>query len=635
MNPPQQHKDHEVRCVYTKNGKQCILAETRETMRCSFHLEHSDNDSNDSDALFSGDEQQSARNTNIQWFHQKDGQTKQKDPSRTKHDNDNSTKKPSNTKNPSGMKNPSNTKRERYYIGSEHKDDTRGHEDACSRLDDEGTTPVQTAFGMFSGLSAARYGGGDSYLPARTLLHRKWSVPNMDVVMQQTIVAWTTDALRIHRPQVQKGIMKLPETVRWENAEWEREIVVSAPPEKRLSLGQPPQIINLQYHAWLWRQGPSRHGDQAFPLIGLLGHSDGIQYVPPGTLGRRGDGPLLAPGVLMPADQHFHKIDPWAGGTMEETIQLMITENQWSSEKAYEHASLLAFTSDDYLLGSDMAQVQVNGTTEVSSAIVVCVDVRDAVRPRVLVTDWLLLTTNAMVEKFTLNFQQEFGMSSINACTNERLALSTMSIRQLVCQPKKKSLTVPVSQQPKRSLTALVSQQLKHSLTALVVCHHRPIQAQSLVGLTPYPTDPNYEAIGHFVVNWFVDMAKLYFPQKNQIVFETVDILDSVQKDQGYVHHKADAWSETFTKTHKDQYPLVFMPDCGGPWYSVQLESQGTPQLEELIDAALVMVAPLGYLCVSKLLPDWIIEYLQEKYLVILSGKITYWNSAFLVIQKN
>ena len=286
-----------------------------------------------------------------------------------------------------------------------------------------------------------------------------------------------------------------------------------------------------------------------------------------------------------------------------------MVENGRSVHDAEEEASVLEALKDDYYIGSDMAQLQLTGNIDTSHAIAVCVDVRDPGRPRVLVTEWYLLLTNVTLQRFITAFRREYGVSPEMASTTREIALSTRAVHRLVCQSQ------------------------KDVLTALVLCHTRPIPSYDLKDDPPNPTDDDYSRRGHFSIHWFVAMAQRYFPQKEQIAFETVDIL-SGQKGPTPVHHRADAWSTAFAMAHSNQYPLVFMPDCGGPWFEVQKAMSGTPAVDALISVALVMVAPSGYLCVSKLLAPWMVTYLEKKFYVVFSGTVDHWDTEFLVIQK-
>lgn len=295
------------------------------------------------------------------------------------------------------------------------------------------TQPMDRAFEMFTGLSVVHYGGGEFFLPAQTLLQRKVLTPLINDQQRQTIIQRTNAAL-ISYP-VDDPHVKLPAVLQWDRAVWEQEILISQPPD----LGANSQTANLFYIAWLWHQkadGP-KHGT-SFPLIGLLDLSGGIEYVPINTFGSIGDGPFLEPDVFKPCEQHFHEIKKWASLTKEQYLEVL-QEKGDSKEIATKTANQEEFIGDYFGFGTDMARVKLTVSTEVSSATVVCVDVRDSSLPKILVTKWVLLTTESAATKFIGSFTTKYNIGPYEATTSATLQVTLRDINMLLLEQNNNS----------------------------------------------------------------------------------------------------------------------------------------------------------------------------------------------------
>ena len=125
-------------------------------------------------------------------------------------------------------------------------------------------------------------------------------------------------------------------------------------------------------------------------------------------------------------------------------------------------------------------------------------------------------------------------------------------------------------------------------MKALILCH---------------PKNLNDDLSGHFLGKLFKQIQNEYFPN-DLFEYHTVDILDIRNKLYGNLHTThfiADIWSDDFIKSHNHEYDIVFMPDCGGIWYTDVLENKYFEKnLEEIINKTMMLVANKGILYLSK-----------------------------------
>ena len=246
------------------------------------------------------------------------------------------------------------------------------------------TTPcAKTSFEMYPGLSLPRYQAGDNVRPHITLLHRKcYGLSGINQDKIQYMVSKAIETAPVARRSVPQ----------WEHAVWAGEIVVCGPPRAADSK------VNFFYHGWLWPQGPTGTSGLSFPLIGVLSPSPLFQYIVPG---KETD---LAEETLRFSEHHYHQVDPWAGASKEDYIQLLMEEQKMSSEEAEELADVESVVAGDYFIGADVAKMQLNPKHAKGTVTAVCVDIRDSRQPKVLISEvYMIMQENAQKE-FTKYF---------------------------------------------------------------------------------------------------------------------------------------------------------------------------------------------------------------------------------------
>ena len=135
---------------------------------------------------------------------------------------------------------------------------------------------------------------------------------------------------------------------------------------------------------------------------------------------------------------------------------------------------------------------------------------------------------------------------------------------------------------------------------ALIVCHPGKLET---------------DLSGHFLGDLFKRIENQFFQEKTTFDYYTVDVRPLPNTETRKNHFQADVWSEKFIGAHRKKYHMVFMPDCGGPWYTDVFEKgasfEGT--LDKLIHKTLQLVSEDGILFVSKL-RDPHYKYLEKKY---------------------
>lgn len=237
------------------------------------------------------------------------------------------------------------------------------------------------------GLHVSRYGGGEDFSPGTCLLHHRLTTPALTGELKQRILEWCEAALQRHTASLDEPTVTLPHPkgVDWSLLSWEEEVCVWMPPPSS-------DRSNLFYHGWLWKDGRKGDGSgTAFPLVGLLDPTGCLGHLAPGTLGLLGDGPLCGEGELRPSENHWHCVDPWAGGTKEDYIGLLVESEGLDPVEAAERAEVEAIVANEPHFGADMAQVAVKAEGQVGHGTVVCVDLRLPSRPRALVSSLYLV----------------------------------------------------------------------------------------------------------------------------------------------------------------------------------------------------------------------------------------------------
>lgn len=217
-----------------------------------------------------------------------------------------------------------------------------------------------------AGLHLVRYGGGDDFRSASSIVHLTGDGPDMARLhssLTGRIIAAASAVLARPRPDDELCWEHLPasaEAVNWRALRLSVAVTVSTP-IAGVDAGHDLRATraSLFHHGWL-------HGDaaragssaaQAWPLIGVLAAA-GALSADPGDGDALGDGPS-APfdGRLAPADAHIHRVDPWAGGSRADMVALL-RESGLSSEDAEAFADAEAAGAGDYHFGADMARVQ-------------------------------------------------------------------------------------------------------------------------------------------------------------------------------------------------------------------------------------------------------------------------------------
>jgi hypothetical protein len=111
----------------------------------------------------------------------------------------------------------------------------------------------------------------------------------------------------------------------------------------------------------------------------------------------------------------------------------------------------------------------------------------------------------------------------------------------------------------------------------------------------------------------------LEYKLKGIPIFETVDIiLGGTYKD--------DVFNDKFINEHLEEYDLVIVPDCGGPWYYLQNEENEENDIKflEICGNLVKMLKPNGIIQFGKFLRDdnrklvnRLEEYLNNKKFIV------------------
>jgi len=106
----------------------------------------------------------------------------------------------------------------------------------------------------------------------------------------------------------------------------------------------------------------------------------------------------------------------------------------------------------------------------------------------------------------------------------------------------------------------LESQNSQNSQKVLILCHPQIVTGS----FSPLTLKDHW--YGHEKNNFFSKVFKDY-DLKGDVKFETVDTLPGG-------NYTADAFSDEFINKHINDYDVLVVPDCGGPWYELQMISQ-------------------------------------------------------------
>ena len=182
---------------------------------------------------------------------------------------------------------------------------------------------------------------------------------------------------------------------------WDAALAVSTAPTSPASNGEDSCWANVWFHGWLYskavEEANSRGADcklgseadavQRYPLVGIFADSTSAGASTLSSPSAGGFAPFQGTdacfrsaddasdtraagwgGALQPVDQHLHKVDPHAGGSREDTIELYVSEMGMSREDAVAVVAASEIESDQYHLGSDCARVDVSSIA-VDSAV--------------------------------------------------------------------------------------------------------------------------------------------------------------------------------------------------------------------------------------------------------------------------
>ncbi len=78
-----------------------------------------------------------------------------------------------------------------------------------------------------------------------------------------------------------------------------------------------------------------------------------------------------------------------------------------------------------------------------------------------------------------------------------------------------------------------------------------------------------------------------------------------------------DGFDEEFLTRYSSNplFDIVFMPDCGGPWWNLQTsEFRGFEPLLQIVDKILSIIRPNGKLIISKIVKDGLYEAIMKRY---------------------
>jgi hypothetical protein len=129
-------------------------------------------------------------------------------------------------------------------------------------------------------------------------------------------------------------------------------------------------------------------------------------------------------------------------------------------------------------------------------------------------------------------------------------------------------------------------------MKALVLCHPKNLEP---------------DLTGHFLGDLFKQVHQKYFPN-TPAEYHTVDIqnirYNTDLKPPHKSHFVADVWSDEFINAHKNEYDIVYMPDCGGRWFkdvlNIEDVSVMNKNLQDILNKTMMLVSKKGILFLSK-----------------------------------
>ena len=138
------------------------------------------------------------------------------------------------------------------------------------------------------------------------------------------------------------------------------------------------------------------------------------------------------------------------------------------------------------------------------------------------------------------------------------------------------------------------------SKKVLILCHPRPVTGT----FVPLTLENHWWGLDIQGVKIFNELLSSY-NLTGQPIFETIDTLSGGT-------YQDDAFSDSFINRHINDYDLVLVPDCGGPWYHLQDSTRKTQEEENdnksiLITLSLQLtniVKPNGIIVFSKFINE-------------------------------
>ncbi len=158
-------------------------------------------------------------------------------------------------------------------------------------------------------------------------------------------------------------------------------------------------------------------------------------------------------------------------------------------------------------------------------------------------------------------------------------------------------------------------------MKALILCHSKNLKNN---------------LSGHFLGKLFTQIQQTYFPNV-QFEYHTIDILDIKNKQLGKLHTTHfidDVWSDKFIRAHKNEYDIVFMPDCGGSWYKNVLENKDfSKNIQDIINKTMMLVSDNGILYLSKFFIQHQ-NYIEKTYKNATLKKYDDYNMSYFIFNK-
>jgi len=251
---------------------------------------------------------------------------------------------------------------------------------------------IEKLEGMPRGLRLVRYGGGDSFRSAREILQHQISSSFIPEDLKN----------RIYETQKFKP----------EECSWEYSFSISTNILGDDDYGAVYTKVNLYFHGWLFENEvlSGASASQKYPLIGLFSPIVGFrEYEDKSLMGNTASAGF---NFLRSSDQHIHTVDPFAGGTSESYIALLI-ESGMSRQDAEAIATIEAMEINQYYMGSDSARVSLKTDIPINQAWVVCVE-RTKSKIKIFVVFLLVITSNKLLNELENISKTELISSLLN-----------------------------------------------------------------------------------------------------------------------------------------------------------------------------------------------------------------------------